>query len=1247
MYPLVLYRRACPNCGGIISSDRLLFGLPCHKCLPEEYVSKVRSISDLITLLKTFNKLKGFKIHEELLRNYQEFEELFQKLTRTKMWGAQRLWARRLIKGKSFAIIAPTGSGKTTFGIVASIYIALRNGKVLFILPTSTLAYQVYKKMIRHVEEHDEYRSIRVVTYNSLMSKSEREEAMAKIRSGDFDVLIITNMFLPKYMDVLSDKKFNLIFVDDVDSVLKASSKNIDRLLLLLGVNKEVLEHALKAVELIKTLRKLKRIGASDDEIENIRNQLRDIESKLRDFIQNTKLGILIASGALTKTRRAARLFLFREFLGFETGGKAEGLRNVVDTYIYPEKDLKETVLSIVKTLGDGGLIFIPTDLGKEFAEELEKYLINHGVNVKSYLKPRRTLLEDYSKGEIGLLIGLATSRSALVRGIDLPHRVRYVVFVGVPKIKFRIKISEFTPGRYLTFFFSIRNAAPEDYKLKMDRLIARLRNIMGITQTQLNKILQHLEEGKTNELSGFERYVAELIKECVSFARDILSRLNLNKLDIQLEVKNDDVYVTLPDAVTYIQGSGRCSRMYVGGITHGISVLIVDDDKVFRALSRELKYRLEDFEFKHFNEIQLDTLLKVINEEREEIMKIMKGEVPPRFAEYDPLKSIFIIVESPTKARTIASFFGKPSVRIVNNLPVYEVSTGNYLVMVAATKGHIWELVPSASIEDKTYVKSIFKIEPKDYYGIFKVSNDFIPIYNTIKKCPICNESYTEDFDLCPKDKVKLMDSYPIIDALRDIATEVDYVLLGTDPDSEGEKISWDVYLMLKPYIQNIMRIEFHEVTRRAIFEAVNSPRVINLGMVKAQLIRRIEDRWIGFGLSQKLQEKFGLKTLSAGRVQTPVLGWIIQQYFKTRENKVYRLAVKLENNAQFVIDVPIAMRKLVSDLTSGKAVAEVKSVVEELREISPPPPYTTDTLLKDASNILKIDVETTMKIAQDLFESGLITYHRTDSTRVSSLGISIAKEYIFSKVTSEYFTPRQWITHGHIGAHECIRPTRPIDVDELRNLVNSGIIQLAIRLTSRHYAIYDLIFRRFIASQMRNAIIKLQKFKLIIKSLNTDDKIEIDCENVIDVIEYGFTKIYPVMKISEPISEGVYKIIETSKPVRTSKEKLLREGDVIALMKERGIGRPSTYAKIVDIILRRKYAITVGKFKYLVPTKKGIEIYKYLIQERDYEKLVSEERTRIVEKLMDDVESGERDYKEVLTELFEEIKDIGILKD
>ncbi|WP_367834503.1 reverse gyrase [Vulcanisaeta sp. JCM 16159] len=462
---------------------------------------------------------------------------------------------------------------------------------------------------------------------------------------------------------------------------------------------------------------------------------------------------------------------------------------------------------------------------------------------------------------------------------------------------------------------------------------------------------------------------------------------------------------------------------------------------------------------------------------------------------------------------------------------------------------------------------------------------------------------------------------------------------------------------MMLRPYVSNIVRIEFHEVTKKAIIDAIANPRAISLSMVGAQLVRRIEDRWIGFGLSQIVQGKFNRKTLSAGRVQTPVLGWIIERYDESRKDKIYAVTMTLSNGVKVRLSIPPDKEEFIKALkamhrnksTDVEIKVKVTKAGEAEEELNPVPPYTTDALLRDSANILGLSVEQTMAIAQELFESGLITYHRTDSTRVSNVGISIAKEYISDRFGSDYFVGRAW-GGKEVGAHECIRPTRPIDSDDLRNLLNTGLLQLAIRVTANHLRVYDLIFRRFMASQMKSARVLKERFKISLY-LNGVNVHEEEVERVSKILEPGFTKVWGYIEGREyqELTPGEYDITSIDYIKKVSRTPPLREGDIIAMMRERGIGRPSTYAKIVDVILKRRYALVVGRrIRYVVPTNLGRQVYRFLTEEnKEFSDLVSEERTRIVEKHMDDVEVGERDYMDVLNELFNEAISKGILRE
>ncbi len=269
---------------------------------------------------------------------------------------------------------------------------------------------------------------------------------------------------------------------------------------------------------------------------------------------------------------------------------------------------------------------------------------------------------------------------------------------------------------------------------------------------------------------------------------------------------------------------------------------------------------------------------------------------------------------------------------------------------------------------------------------------------------------------------------------------------------------------------------------------------------------------------------------------------------------------------------------------------------------------------MIKEASKI-GLSAKQTMDLAQDLFEAGLITYHRTDSHRVSVDGIRIAKEYILDKFGEEYFKASVW---GKGGAHECIRPTRPMDVSELMKEVSLGNYELK----KDHLRLYNLIFKRFIASQMRP--IKSEKEIYEVYFMGEKQIVEVRKK----IVEHGFDLIIHV-----GVSDSQIKFYWRRVPL----EYPLTQGEIVSLMKEKGIGRPSTYAKIVDTLFERKYVKQVGKFVY--PTKLGILVFNYLTSK--FKEFISVEFTAEVEELMDRVENG-YSYKRVLKFMKEKIEEL-----
>ncbi|WP_297550010.1 reverse gyrase [Thermococcus sp.] len=1214
-----IYREVCPNCSGRISDERLVMKNPCENCLDnpvtaENYFELVRAVREA---LKERKRLKAWEEIYSLEKGLRDVEEFFTKATGFTFWSAQRTWVKRLLKGRSFSIIAPTGMGKSTFGAFMSVYYAKRGRKSYIVVPTTPLVVQTVKKIQAILERTG--LNVRLAYYHGNLRKKEKEEMVSLIESGEYDILVTSAQWLARNFDEkLKGRHFDFIFVDDVDAFLKAS-KNIDRSLLLLGFTEEIIA---KAWEIIRLKKQMSRYlnGRAEDREEKLKELNREIEKLQREiekFKRKNRIGIMIIASA-TGSARGDRIKLYRELLGFEVGSGRSALRNVVDSYLKPSKDVKEHVEELLKRLGKGGLIFVPIDQGLSYAEELVNYLRERGFKVELASSKNKKAVERFENGEADYLVGVATYYGSIVRGLDLPHLIRYAIFTGVPKFRFSIDLERPTIYRALGLLSEVMDFLDDEDRRKAERLYARLRRLIrNIPQFELMKIEEALAEGLPIE-NDFHKTVLNVFRELVEFLRGVLRKEEVLKRlaedpFVSLVKEGDKWFIEIPDVRTYIQATGRTSRLFAGGITKGLSVLIVDNEKVFNGLVRQMRWRFTEFKMVPFEELNLDEILREIDEDREKVRLVMEGKISSKVK--DLVKSALMIVESPNKARTIANFFGQPSKRRIGDLVAYEVSIGNRQLTILASGGHMFDLVTN-----------------EGYHGVLIERDEdmlkFIPVYDTIKRCRDCGYQFVdwEKKGVCPRcGSRNVRDAMENVMAMRDIAQEVDEILIATDPDTEGEKIAWDIRNILSPYTPNIKRTEFHEVTRPAILKAIEEARDVNENRVEAQIVRRIEDRWIGFELSGELQRVFENRNLSAGRVQTPVLGWIIERYKEFSESEVYYLGLTLENGLQITVE----LGKDGKDIEPPEYVT-VEEVQLEEKELNPAPPYTTDAMLRDASTFLKLSAPETMRLAQDLFEMGLITYHRTDSTHVSNTGIEIAKEYITQELGEEYFKPRHW---GEEGTHEAIRPTRPIDTGRLMQLIRDGIIQLPRGLTRDHYRLYDMIFRRFMTSQMVPAKVLYER-----AVINAGvGKVEV--EGYVEIIRDGWTRLRnPPLRQLPKLEPGAKLKVVESKKWKAPKVSLYTQGDIIALMKERGIGRPSTYAKIVETLIRRGYVVETRGRKKLVPTEKGIKVYHYLVSK--YRDLVSEERTRELERIMDLIEEGKEDYMRVLNDLYFEIR-------
>lgn len=507
------------------------------------------------------------------------------------------------------------------------------------------------------------------------------------------------------------------------------------------------------------------------------------------------------------------------------------------------------------------------------------------------------------------------------------------------------------------------------------------------------------------------------------------------------------------------------------------------------------------------------------------------------------------VIVESPAKAKTIEKFLGK-----------------DYNVM--SSYGHIRDLKKKElSIDPKT-------LEPK--YEI-------------------------------PEEKKKL------VSELKKNAKDAKYIWLASDEDREGEAISWHLCEVLGLDEEKTNRIVFHEITKPAILDAIQNPRHLNMDLVNAQQARRVLDRLVGFRLSPVLWRKVK-PALSAGRVQSVAVRLIVErereiQAFKSepyyRINATFNIA-----NAEGTAEVKAELDKRFPTHEEALAFLEkckdaqftVGSIARKPLKRTPAPPFTTSTLQQEAARKLGFTVGQTMMIAQHLYESGLITYMRTDSVNLSSLAINTSKDEIIKAYGKEYSKPRKYQTHskGAQEAHEAIRPTY--------------MSQHEIEGTSQERRLYDLIWKRTAASQMADA--QIEKTTVSIEVSGVTEQFVANVENIkFD----GFIKAY---RESSDEDETNQEDTSHTLPVLTEGDRLLRheitsterysqspirytEASLVKKLEELGIGRPSTYAPTISTIQQREY-VQKGD-------KKGDE-RTYTIDTLKNDHITSKEKTEVV---------------------------------
>ncbi|MHC1636143.1 MAG: reverse gyrase [Candidatus Methanospirareceae archaeon] len=1043
------------------------------------------------------DELIGGKVKKERIE-YEDIAKIFAPLN-IKPWSAQRLWARRFLRNESFALLAPTGSGKTTTLIAFSLL-----KKSLVILPNATLAYQFAKKL-REVGGGK-----RIVEIHSLAKKPSISEVK------DADIVVSTSTTISRNPQYFSELRVEAVFVDDVDGFLRRS-KTIDIALNVLGIENERIE---KAIDVIKNRKEV--------DIEEIRVRDRQI----------------IVSGATQTAKKTLRVKLLQLLFGFDIGTRFYSFRNIIDAYLRTEGEREEELVRLIKRLGGGVIVYVT---GGEKAKEVAEILKKEGINAEAYVKPSKQIFERFERGELEVLVGTSSRRSSLVRGIDLPKSLRYSIFFQIPRLEFKITKDNFSPNKMLMCLRHVLNAV-EDKGMR----------------ERCAQVIKELERASSLPKETWEK--GEGLEGVVERSLEIFKEL-ARREEFTRKLAITPTSLVIPDVFAYIQASGRTSRLTLGGLTKGLSIVMVDDERIFRLF----KEKLSSLEVELVNLEEID-----VEEVMEEIDRTRKEGVGERI-EFD---SKLLVVESPTKARTIAHFFGSVMRRSVGKISSFECVAPNMFLITLPSIGHFTDL----NLKEENFGASV------------------------------------EDGRL----KLRFILTKPeVVEALSRLAQDVDEVIIATDPDAEGEKIAWDLRAMTMPFNTNVKRARFHEITKRAIEEGLRNTEEFDEDLLKAQLARKVEDAWIGLTLSQILQWKFENKHLSAGRVQTPVLGWIIE---RTREakKKVELITVKVEGGLEFSFKAPLGSYHRLR----GEEV-RVEIIGEKEAELFPSPPYTTDTILRDACRSLRITSEEVMGVLQQLFESGLCTYHRTDSTSVSPVGISIARSYLERKGYGGEFRGRDWKKEG---AHECIRPTRPMDAEELLENINLGLIKLPIRLTRLHIRVYDLIFSRFIASQMKQARVKMKRVRVKI------GEVEKEIEVISEVKEAGYTLFSPIHVMKGEIREGVVKAEMSRKIV--SEYPLYSEAEIVKMMKDRGIGRPSTYASILEKLKERKYVVTVGNA--LKSTPLGYKIWNYLV--RHYEPLICEERTRIVQEAMRMIEENKKSLGEVITDFTKELEDLNI---
>ncbi len=557
------------------------------------------------------------------------------------------------------------------------------------------------------------------------------------------------------------------------------------------------------------------------------------------------------------------------------------------------------------------------------------------------------------------------------------------------------------------------------------------------------------------------------------------------------------------------------------------------------------------------------------------------------------------VIVESPTKARKLKTYLGIG-------------------FQVEASVGHIRDL-------------------PKKKMGV-DIENDFKPTY-----------------EVNP-------DKKDVISTLRKEAKTAKIIYLATDPDREGEAIAWHITHVLDGKNLNFKRATFHEITKSAVQAAIANPGELNMDLVDAQQARRIVDRLVGYEVSPVLWKKVR-RGLSAGRVQSVALRLIVErereiEAFVPEEYWEVDVALSVEGDRSSKIFIN---GKALEQLPEGSFIARVvkidghkfepkrKQDLGDLDQILPQaeyvvtqlerkerrrkslPPFTTSTLQQAAANRLGMSSKQSMKLAQDLYEEGLITYHRTDSVNLSSSSIDDARKFIASQFGDKYVPaqPRVFSNTSKNAqeAHEAIRVTDP-------KISHEGVMNQAKRLTNRHAQLYDLIWRRFLASQMPEAV--YDQTNVEINAEITASKAGFKSAQLRaagSVLKFdGWMKLFPnsgdsILPSVQP-KQGLNYADHLTAQKFTQPPARYNDASLVKELEKRGIGRPSTYASIISVIEDRGYVIRDDrKFK---ATPVGMTVSDFLL--KHFPVFMEYEFTAEMEEDLDRISRGEKDWEKVV---------------